>query len=153
VAEEHSDLYAELGVAADASPAEITHAYRSLLREHHPDTQTTIPPSPPERLRRILAAYTVLRDPARRAAYDLERAAAQRPMTRIVPATAFRRPASMGFGLAIWVGPVHWQPSPGVEPAPRAPGEGDMVRDPVAGDIVRDMAATLLRLVRNRYLW
>src|SRR5947209_17111245 len=85
VAEEHIDFYAELGVAPDASPAEITHAYRSLLRQHHPDTRTGDLPSPPERLHRILAAYTVLRDPARRAAYDAERARSRRPPARTVP--------------------------------------------------------------------
>lgn len=34
-----SDPYAELGVSPDATQAEITHAFRRLLRRHHPDTR------------------------------------------------------------------------------------------------------------------
>ena len=34
-----SDPYAELGVSPDATPAEVTHAFRRLLRRHHPDTR------------------------------------------------------------------------------------------------------------------
>jgi DnaJ-class molecular chaperone len=63
--------YLVLGVSPRATQAEITHAYRRQLRDHHPDMR---PPAPSggadERLRQILAAYTLLRDPHRRAAYD-----------------------------------------------------------------------------------
>src|SRR4030095_13045867 len=36
---ERPDLYAILGLAPSATQAEISHAYRSLLRQHHPDTR------------------------------------------------------------------------------------------------------------------
>ena len=65
------DPYLVLGVSPTATQAEITHAYRTRLRTHHPDTRPT--PSPQtadEHLRRLLAAYALLRDPARRADYD-----------------------------------------------------------------------------------
>jgi hypothetical protein len=35
------DPHAVLGVKRTATPAEISHAYRDLLRRHHPDTRTT----------------------------------------------------------------------------------------------------------------
>jgi curved DNA-binding protein CbpA len=68
---EHPDPYLVLGVSPTATRAEITHAYRTRLRAHHPDTRHT-PPSQTadDNLRQVLAAYALLRDPARRADYD-----------------------------------------------------------------------------------
>ena len=57
------DFYAILGVAPDASPAQIAHAYRRLIRTCHPDPDPAV-------LTAAAAAYATLRDPARRAAYD-----------------------------------------------------------------------------------
>jgi curved DNA-binding protein CbpA len=65
------DPYLILGIPPTATHAEITHAYRDRLRAHHPDTRHT--PSSQiadEHLRQVLAAYALLRDPARRADYD-----------------------------------------------------------------------------------
>ena len=68
---EHPDPYLVLGVLPTATQAEITHAYRTRLRAHHPDTRHT-PPSQTadDNLRQVLAAYALLRDPARRADHD-----------------------------------------------------------------------------------
>jgi curved DNA-binding protein CbpA len=69
---EHPDPYLVLGVSPTATQAEITHAYRTRLRAHHPDTRNT-PSSTTtadDDLRQILAAYDLLRDPGRRADYD-----------------------------------------------------------------------------------
>lgn len=63
------DPYAVLGVGPEASAAEITRAYRRLLRAHHPDLWQE-GPSDPHTLTALLDAYAVLRDPTRRAAYD-----------------------------------------------------------------------------------
>ncbi len=60
------DPYAVLGVDRDATQAEITTAYRRLVRTLHPDAQQP----DPDRLNAVLAAYQLLRDPQRRAAYD-----------------------------------------------------------------------------------
>ena len=68
---EHPDPYLVLGVSPTATPAEITHAYRDRLRAHHPDTRH--PPASKtadDDLRQVVAAYALLRDPARRADYD-----------------------------------------------------------------------------------
>jgi DnaJ domain len=71
MARENPDPYLVLGVSPTATQTEITHAYRTRLRAHHPDTRH--PPASQtadDDLRRVLAAYALLRDPARRAAYD-----------------------------------------------------------------------------------
>ena len=65
------DPYQVLGVSPAATQAEITHAYRTRLRAHHPDTRHTPPATTADDdLRQILAAYALLRSPARRAAHD-----------------------------------------------------------------------------------
>ena len=78
------DYYRLLGVTSEATAAEIKSAYRSLARTTHPDVGGT------DRTFRLLSeAYETLGDPARRAAYDRERAAAQR--TSAAPQRARRR--------------------------------------------------------------
>jgi curved DNA-binding protein CbpA len=69
------DLYAVLGVRPEATAAEISHAYRNLVRRHHPDSRTDEPAAPGTSgdLEQVLAAYAVLRDPDRRADYDRRR--------------------------------------------------------------------------------
>ncbi|GAA2656107.1 J domain-containing protein [Streptomyces vastus] len=79
------DHYAVLGVPRSASAEEITSAYRRLVRSLHPDTRPEDSASA-EDLADVLAAYDTLRDPGRRAAYDIGRggpassAAAGRPV-------------------------------------------------------------------------
>jgi curved DNA-binding protein CbpA len=84
---QNPDPYLVLGVSPTATQTEIAHAYRAGLRTHHPDTRHTPSPSTAdERLRQLVAAYAVLRDPARRADYD-------------------RRAASAGTASHMWVVP------------------------------------------------
>ena len=90
------DPYLVLGVSPTATQAEITHAYRDRLRAHHPDTRHT--PSSQiadEHLRQVLAAYALLRDPARRADFDraTTRAAMPPAHRRQRPTPADRPPA------------------------------------------------------------
>ena len=63
-----SDYYAILGVSPSAEQATIRSAYRTLIRQHHPDSNPD--PAAHERARSITEAYSVLRDPAKRAEYD-----------------------------------------------------------------------------------
>ena len=63
-----SEFYALLGVARDASEAEIKKAYRKLAMEFHPDRNPA--PEAEARFKEITEAYEVLRDPQKRAAYD-----------------------------------------------------------------------------------
>jgi curved DNA-binding protein CbpA len=62
------DLYAELGVARDASSEEIRRAYRQVARRHHPDVNRD--PGGAERFAAAARAYAILSDPGQRADYD-----------------------------------------------------------------------------------
>jgi len=86
MARQNPDPYLVLGVSPTATQAEITHAYRTRLRAHHPDTRHT-PPSQnaDEHLQQLLAAYALLRDPARRADYDRATTHAATPQTHRQP--------------------------------------------------------------------
>jgi curved DNA-binding protein CbpA len=71
-----TDLYAALGVARTASEEEIKRAFRVLARQLHPDMH---PPEwteaqraqATEHLQLVLRAWETLRDPERRARYDV----------------------------------------------------------------------------------
>ena len=63
-----TDFYQMLGVARDASDADIKKAYRKLAMEHHPDRNGS--PNAEAKFKEIAEAYEVLRDPQKRAAYD-----------------------------------------------------------------------------------
>jgi DnaJ-class molecular chaperone len=74
-ADHDQDLYLVFGVDPSASTGQITHAYRALMRRHHPDTRArsrpAVQPNPdpdPDQehdvaLQQIASAYAVLRDP------------------------------------------------------------------------------------------
>jgi curved DNA-binding protein CbpA len=99
------DPYQTLGVARAATPADIAAAYRALVRALHPDTQHE--PTDPTLLAEVLAAYTLLRDPLRRATYDRQHPVTPAPPDpestsipiRVHPARPLRQPD-------LWVGPV-----------------------------------------------
>ena len=63
-----ADPYAALGVARDADTAVILAAYRAEARRHHPDISPG--PESQHRMAELNAAWSILRDPARRAAWD-----------------------------------------------------------------------------------
>ena len=63
------DFYAALGVAKDASAADIKKAYRKLARDLHPDTN----PGGEDRFKAVSEAYDVLSDESRRREYDEQR--------------------------------------------------------------------------------
>jgi len=118
------DYYTILGVGRDATRQQISHAYRALMRSHHPDmdggqadgdnqargnqSASTGNPGQRDELLRIMQAFNVLRDPGRRADYD-RRLAAGAPT--IIPV---RRVRSTGgpSGPAIRVTPVRWESGP-----------------------------------------
>jgi curved DNA-binding protein CbpA len=68
------DYYRLLRVAPGSPLSEIRDSYRAARRQFHPDAFSTAPAEvvrAVERIaRRLTEAYTVLREPARRAAYD-----------------------------------------------------------------------------------
>lgn len=67
------DFYKILGVAKDASEADIKKAYRKLARQHHPDTNAGNAASE-KKFKDISEAYSVLSDPDERQQYDAIRA-------------------------------------------------------------------------------
>lgn len=60
------DYYHILGIKRDATAEEIKLAYRKLVKEHHPDKG-----KPPERIKEINEAYSILGNPDKRLRYDL----------------------------------------------------------------------------------
>jgi hypothetical protein len=140
-----SDCYAILGVTPAAEDVVIGAAYRALIRHYHPDTNPD--PAARARAQEITAAYAVLRDPARRAEYDAQRAAGddfwpaeERP---------HRPPPMRGVGIAaalvaialtgaVWVWPpVGKAPAPSndapamVKPsAPASPSPAELQLEP-----------------------
>ncbi|MDF3313321.1 DnaJ domain-containing protein [Rhodococcus sp. T2V] len=112
------DPYQVLGLSSAASQAEITSAYRRLLRHHHPDTR--IPHRPTdlaadEDLQRILSAYALLRDPEHRAEHDQ---AVTDPAVDEELDTVRRRPPRFPTRPS---GPVHIHLVPLDTPPPRRP--------------------------------
>lgn len=104
------DYYAVLGVHAGASAAEITGAYRRLIRRLHPDTRSQYGSGDSDaaadrQLVLVRTAFDLLSDPVRRAAYDRRRG-------RHTPVTVTRqRPPTPGGGEApIRAGPVRYRP-------------------------------------------
>ncbi|MET3812076.1 DnaJ C-terminal domain-containing protein [Arthrobacter sp. UYEF3] len=67
------DFYKILGVAKDASDADIKKAYRKLARKHHPDTNAGDTASE-KKFKDISEAYSVLSDADERQQYDAIRA-------------------------------------------------------------------------------
>ncbi|MGF9648631.1 J domain-containing protein [Pseudarthrobacter oxydans] len=132
------DYYAALHIPHDATRQQISRAYRALMRNHHPDMEGGRAASgvfegaqdavqktgsgggtPPEaELLRIMQAFAVLRDPARRAAYDREvkaqpavRAAPASQAGTAIPVRKVRHPAGPG-GNIIRITPVRWESGP-----------------------------------------
>ena len=96
-----ADHYRTLGIAPTADEAVIRAVYVALMKRFHPDRNTS-----PEMLKRaqdITAAYSVLSDPKKRAAYDDERAGLD-PWARSAALPARQRRGIGGFafgGLAV----------------------------------------------------
>lgn len=61
------NYYDILGVAKTATPEELKAAYRSMVKQHHPDLGGS-----DEMIKKVNEAYDTLSDPHKRAAYDYE---------------------------------------------------------------------------------
>jgi curved DNA-binding protein CbpA len=63
-----TDHYAALGLASDATLADVKKAFRQKASQYHPDRNTA--PDAPARFRAVQEAYDVLSDTDKRQAYD-----------------------------------------------------------------------------------
>ncbi len=72
------DLYLVLGLTRNATLGDIKRAYRRLARRYHPDINPGDRRAAAE-FRRILEAYEILSDPARRSQYDTHGVASADP--------------------------------------------------------------------------
>jgi hypothetical protein len=73
-------LYDVLNVSPGATPAAVDSAYRALMKKHHPDRAGAAAPQAGSHAAEINAAFSILRDPARRAEYDRREGARQRAL-------------------------------------------------------------------------
>ncbi|HEY8754195.1 MAG TPA: DnaJ C-terminal domain-containing protein [Arthrobacter sp.] len=87
------DFYAILGIAKDASDADIKKAYRKLARQHHPDTNSGNAASE-KKFKDISEAYSVLSSPEDRQQYDAIRAMGG---ARFAPGAGRGGPGNGGF--------------------------------------------------------
>lgn len=78
-----NDYYAIVGVPQHASQDLIKRAYRRLAQRYHPDVNES--PDAEERFKELREAYEVLRDPAKRAAYDKNAKHTRTPAYQITP--------------------------------------------------------------------
>jgi preprotein translocase subunit Sec63 len=114
-----ADPYRVLGISPEATPAQISHAYRNLLLHHHPDTRAALDDqaraADDRELQRIIAAYAALRELQRSGQHlparppDPLRPVVSEPVGRepIPVRHVFRRPANP----PIQAGPVYWYPA------------------------------------------
>src|SRR5258705_50342 len=65
---EFKDYYKVMGVARDATEAQIKKAYRKLARKYHPDVSKEADAE--ARFKEVAEAYEALSDAEKRAAYD-----------------------------------------------------------------------------------
>ena len=124
---EERDPYAVLGVPSTASQEDVAAAYRAQARRHHPDV--SVERDAERRMAEINAAWSILRDPVRREAWDrandVARAASQGPLA----ARTRNRAATSGAGpgrappppTSTRQGAVAWRRGPGGEGAAGPP--------------------------------
>jgi curved DNA-binding protein len=86
---EFKDYYQVMGVARDATEAQIKQAYRKLARKYHPDVSKE--KDAEARFKEVGEAYEVLKSPEKRAAYD--------QLGQRRPGEEFRPPPDWGSGF------------------------------------------------------
>jgi hypothetical protein len=108
---DRTDPYAALGLPPSATPGQVRRAYRTLVRQHHPDTRPSGDPdhhaSCDATLRRVVAAYAVLRDRDRRADPDQSSSPPQSTAPIRVRRVVFVPPRAPE-PPPVQVGPVRW---------------------------------------------
>jgi curved DNA-binding protein CbpA len=95
-------MYEVLGLAAGADPAQVKAAFHALAKRSHPDVNGG-DANAAKRFKDINAAYEILSDPKKRAAYDLglkhKRAESHRRVWRAIATAAASFLVTVGCGL------------------------------------------------------
>jgi curved DNA-binding protein CbpA len=149
------DPYQLLGVARQATPAEIAQAWRRRARAEHPDARPG-DASAAARFRALVGAYELLSDPARRAAWDQGARVpepgprAPRPAAGTAVAVIVLSPSGLpaapepARGAPLRAGPVRVEPPGG--PSPR----GAACEQRARLVLLAEMAARYLDDMRER---
>ena len=117
------DYYAALGITPQAAAGEVARAYRTMMRARHPDTSTSADPAtaPPAGtapdVQAVMDAYSVLKDPVRRAAYDRQHKATP---SETGPTSSRQETSRFPQGPPLIVGPLRWHRIPDRAPTPDA---------------------------------
>ena len=104
------DYYKILGLERSASEDEIKQAYRRMARKYHPDVSKEADAD--DRFKEANEAYEVLKDPEKRAAYDLSTRSA--PVLRPV---FDRRPAGIMVSISAVARTLNRRPAPTDQPS------------------------------------
>ena len=117
------DHYAILGVAPTAEPAAIRATYLALMREYHPDRNSS--PAAVERAQAIIAAFKVLGDFDQRSYYDWDRRRERERAAAELAAVPRRKTragivAAQAVGLAA-AGALFFKPNSAPAPVPIDP--------------------------------
>jgi curved DNA-binding protein CbpA len=114
-----ADLYKLLQVDEEADTEVIQAAYRRLAQRYHPDSGA----GDPARMAALNEAWAILRDPARRAEYDAQRAAERATAAEraAAGATGPARPSTPGVGRDR--PPAAWPQGTAVPPGARTAHE------------------------------
>jgi curved DNA-binding protein CbpA len=95
-------MYEVLGLAAGAAPAQVKAAFHALAKRSHPDVNGG-DTNAAKRFKDINAAYEILSDPKKRAAYDLglkhKHAERHRRAWRVIATAAASFLVTVGCGL------------------------------------------------------
>jgi curved DNA-binding protein CbpA len=120
------DPYAVLGVPSTATSEDVVAAYRALARRHHPDV--SVERDAERRMAEINAAWSILRDPTRREAWDrandIGRPGPSGPLaarSRDRAATSGAGPGGASPGTGSRNGSVAWRRGPAGEGAAGPP--------------------------------
>jgi hypothetical protein len=127
------DPYEVLHITPTATPGEVARAYRLLMRSQHPDTRAAhehnaCTGSTPPELYDIMAAYAILGNPEKRAAYEQDHPHTnkappppQQPEPRVRQRGHFLPAASLAIGPVLWEPTPRWSSATAAGPRPALP--------------------------------
>jgi curved DNA-binding protein CbpA len=97
-----TNIYEVLGLTAGADPGQVKAAFHALAKSSHPDVNSN-DVTAEKRFKDISAAYEILSDPKKRAAYDLglkhKHTETHRRLWKVMATTAISFMITVGCGL------------------------------------------------------